>query len=101
MNFKTIIAGLIIAISVAVLISPFASNFPDGLEKFAEDKGFIHLGENKVVVSAPLPDYTVPGMKNEGIYEAISTSLSGLAGVIIVFISTYSIGRLIARKKGK
>ena len=39
-----VIAGLLIAFVLAIVLSPFASSSPDGLEKVGEDKGFIHGG---------------------------------------------------------
>jgi len=51
-----VVGGVLVSL-VAVLLSPLASSNPDGLERVAEDMGFLHLGQ-----SAPfqiLPDYTV------------------------------------------
>jgi cobalt/nickel transport protein len=69
-----------LAIILALVISPFASSSPDGLEKVAEDKGFIDKAQD-TWTKAPLPDYTVPGIKNEG----LSTGLAGVIGVVAVF----------------
>ena len=85
---KIILAGLFIAVAIALFLSPFASQSPDGLEKVAEDKGFLHKGEEKEIFNAPIPDYTMPGVKQEG----IATSLAGLIGTLLVFAVAYGLG---------
>ena len=70
--------GLLICLAVAV-ISPLASSSPDGLEKVAEDKGFIEAAED-----APyqvIADYVFPGIEN----EAVATIIAGLIGTLILF----------------
>jgi len=91
---KGIFIVLLVALAIAALLSPFASTNPDGLERVAEDKGFIHLSEGKEVVKAPLPDYVVPGIKN----GTAAGSLAGVAGTIITFAAMYGIGKLYMKK---
>lgn len=84
LNVIFIITGLAIALFLAIFISPFASSDPDGLEKVAEDKGFMEQAEGEGVTSwesSPVPDYAVPGIKN----EKIATGLAGLIGTVIIF----------------
>jgi len=72
-----VIAGVLMSLAV-VLLSPFASADPDGLERVAEDLGFLNTG-----LDAPyqvLPDYTLPFLGETG----LSTILSGIIGMIIV-----------------
>jgi PDGLE domain len=76
-----LIAGLLVAIGLAVIVSGFASSSPDGLEKVAEDKGFLETARDHVFVDGPLADYAVRGVDN----ERLSTGLSGLIGVLITF----------------
>ena len=89
------IYGLLIAIALAVFLAPFASQSPDGLEKVAEDKGFLEKGEREPMIGAPLPDYSMPGVKHEG----VSTALAGIVGTIITFAAALGIGYLIKKKK--
>lgn len=82
------IAGVIIAL-VVVLFSPFASGDPDGLERVAEDLGFIEQG-----ASAPyeiLPDYTIPLLGTTG----FSTIVAGAVGALIVAGIAIAIGRML------
>jgi len=81
-----IYAGGIITLLV-VLLSPFASADPDGLERVAENLGFIGAGQ-----SAPyeiIPDYTLPFLGE----TAISTILAGVVGVVVVGAIIMLIGR--------
>lgn len=84
------LAGLGIAIALAV-ISPLASADPDGLERVAEDIGFLDRAQD-----APyqiIPDYVVPGIQN----EAVATVAAGVIGLLIVFAVAYGIARMRAR----
>ena len=67
------------ALVIALVLSPFASGLPDGLEWVAESLGFLHA--SAPTFAAPLADYTIPG----SLPVAVSTSLAGLAGVLAVF----------------
>lgn len=81
-----IYAGGLIAL-VVVLLSPFASADPDGLERVATDMGFIDAGQ-----SAPysiLPDYTVPFLGE----TALSTIAAGVIGAIVVGAIAFLVGR--------
>lgn len=94
---KVIFVGLVISLVLAVLLSPFASQSPDGLERVAEDKGFLEKAEGKEIFNAPLPDYQIPGVKTEG----LSAAIAGAIGTILVFAVTYIVGYIIKKRKTK
>ena len=76
---RVLIIGYVIAVAVT-LLAPLASGSPDGLERVAEDRGFI-----ETALDAPysiIPDYSLPGVEN----EAVATILAGLIGVTIVYL---------------
>ena len=83
---------LAVSMSVAVFIAPFASEFPDGLEKVAESLGFLKRGTSKV--TSPLPDYQILGLRG-----GISTSMAGVVGVLVTFGLAYMIVKVLHRKK--
>jgi cobalt/nickel transport system permease protein len=86
-------AGLAIALALALFGSPFASKSPDGLDKFAEERGF---AEGKPVwAHAPMADYKVPGVESEG----ASTGIAGLIGTLLVFGLGYMAIKLVLRPK--
>jgi len=70
--------GLAIALAVT-LFAPLASEYPDGLERVAEDLGF-----GELALGAPyqiIPDYVFPGIPED---SPIATILAGVVGVLIV-----------------
>ena len=84
--------GLITCLLVACL-SPLASSSPDGLERVAEDKGFIGLGQE-----APfqiIADYVFPGIET----EAVATILAGLIGTLILFGVVYGMAWLLKSRR--
>ena len=72
------VVGLLLALAV-VLFSPLASPHPDGLERVAEDKGF--LDQARGAPYRIIPDYLFPGVEN----EAAATILAGVVGTVIMF----------------
>lgn len=86
-----IFAGVLIAALVAVSSAWFASGDPDGLERVAEDKGFIETAEDPAYEI--LPDYTIPGIDGE-----ISTALAGVVGVVLMLGIGLGAGYLLRRR---
>ena len=81
-----ILTGVLITLAV-VLLSPFASASPDGLERVAEDLGFINIAQ-----TAPyevIPDYTIPFLGT----APISTIVAGVIGVLVVGVIIMIVGR--------
>jgi ABC-type spermidine/putrescine transport system permease subunit I len=86
--------SLLLCLAVACL-SPLASSSPDGLERVAEDKGFIGLaGEAPFQAIA---DYVFPGIQN----EALATILAGLIGTLVLFGVAYGLAWLLKSRKGR
>jgi hypothetical protein len=97
-NVIFIITGLAIALFLAIFISPFASLDPDGLEKVAQDKGFMEHAKEEGAASresSPIPDYAIPGIKN----EKIATGLAGLIGTVIIFLIGIFFAKLLSKDK--
>ena len=92
---KTIWILLAVAVIVGTLLSPLASAWPDGLERVAENLGFIQKGEEKPVLPAPIADYTFPGISN----EILATAFAGFLGTLLTFCLVYGLLWLISRKK--
>ncbi len=85
-----IVASFAVALILGIFISPYASESPDGLERVADDKGFLNKAEETEPAwkHSPIPDYQFPKVKN----EKFATSLSGLIGVIITAVVAVMIG---------
>jgi cobalt/nickel transport system permease protein len=87
------VAGGILLALAAVLISPLASGNPDGLERVAENLGFLGSG-----VDAPyrvLPDYTIPFLGD----TPLSTILAGVVGALVVLGLSILVGRSLRKPK--
>jgi cobalt/nickel transport protein len=76
-----LLAGLMLALGLGLFVSPFANGSPDGLERVAEDKGFIDTATDHGLSDSPVADYSVRGVDG----ERMSTGLSGVIGVLICF----------------
>lgn len=83
-DYRILLAGLLFALLLAAVVSPYASALPDGLERVAEDLGFIEKGST--IVKAPLPDYTAPGISG-----GMATAIAGVVGTIISLGVAYGI----------
>lgn len=86
--------GLIISLVVAIF-SFAASGSPDGLERVAEDQGFIGTALDPVYNI--LPDYTIPFIGN----ETISGIIAVVLGTLIVFGVALVIGRMVRTESAK
>jgi hypothetical protein len=86
------VVGLAIVAAIVVVLAPLASSDPDGLERVAEDLGFI--GEARDAVFSIIPDYAVAGVDGN-----LSTIVAGLIGVVIVFGVMVALGRVLARRR--
>lgn len=87
------VAGVGIAALVVVVLAPLASSDPDGLERVAEDQGFIDRASN--FFSGILSGYAIPGISD----PAVSTIVSGLIGVAVVLVVMLVLGRVLARRR--
>jgi len=72
-----VIAGITISL-IVVSLSPFASADPDGLERVANDLGFLHAG--RVAPFSIIPDYAVPFLGR----TPLSTVIAGVIGLAVV-----------------
>ena len=88
------IAGLIIAIFMACALSLLASPAPDGLERVAEDQGFVVKAEGREILHSPMSDYAVPGIEN----PQLATALAGLVGVLTILGVTYGWTRILKKQ---
>lgn len=98
-NFRqsTILYTVIFSVALLLLVTPFVSDWPDGLETVAATLGFDARGIATNSAGALLPDYTIPGVKN----ASIATIVAGLVGAVIAFGSAVIIGRILIPKSKK
>ncbi len=91
MRLKWYHLGLCISLFLAGFLSPLVSSFPDGLEKVAQEMGFIE--KEKTLFSSPLAGYLFPGIES----ERLATSLAGIIGVLLVFGLAWKLERLLSK----
>ncbi|NJR70542.1 MAG: cobalt transport protein [Synechococcales cyanobacterium CRU_2_2] len=92
------LSGLGIALAIAALLSPFASPSPDGLNRVAEDLGFVDK-EHPEPAAQKLPFAKVfDGYALRGVPEQIATPVAGLVGALATFGVAWGLGKLVARK---
>jgi hypothetical protein len=82
---------LAMIVGLAILL-PFASAYPDGLEKVAQNAG---VEEPEGLWRGLVPDYSLPAIEN----PYFSTLASGLAGIFLVLVLTFLVGRISTRKR--
>lgn len=87
-----IAVGIVIAIALT-FVAPLANPNPDGLERVAEDLGFIETAQDPAYEI--LPDYTVPFIES----EVLTTIAAGVFGVLVVSSAGYVTARLAGRKQ--
>jgi cobalt/nickel transport system permease protein len=98
---QTMIAGLAIALGVAVFLAPFASEFPDGLEYVGQHLKF--LPDEEHAPSPPLPspmaDYELklPGLD----HAKVATAMAGVVGTLVVFGLSWGMARVLPQPKRK
>jgi len=99
----TLIAGVGISLAVAVFVSPFAYDAPDGLEYVGEKFGFLPDESHPPMISSPMPDYQAPlPVSIPGLDAAkVATAGAGLAGTLIVFALAWSMSRAFSRSAPK
>ena len=91
------VAGLGVALAVAIFLAPLASEFPDGLEAVGTRLNF--LDDEKApppIVPAPIPDYEMPGLT----WKPLATASAGAVGTLVVFGVGLSLARAFASGKG-
>jgi hypothetical protein len=73
--------GLGIALAVAVVLAPFASQHPDGLE-FVAGKLGLPAADAPSPLPVLMPDYVVPGLDAS---VGMATAAAGVVGTLVVF----------------
>jgi cobalt/nickel transport system permease protein len=84
--------GAAVAIGAMILVAPFASSLPDGLEHVAERLGF--AGRALAGQPAPLTDYTMAPLADAAPW--LATVLAGFVGTLVAFAVAWFVARALA-----
>ncbi|WP_166820378.1 energy-coupling factor ABC transporter permease [Thalassoroseus pseudoceratinae] len=94
---QIVMAGLVVAMTVAAFLAPFASSAPDGLEAVAESRGFIDQADDGP--GFVLSDYAIPspfaGWNRSPWWQRVSVSLAGMLGTLTVAVAAFLFARSI------
>lgn len=75
-----LVGGIVVAFVFAAIISQFAVDGPDGLERVAEDTGFAASEQEHALGGSVFADYATEDIGN----EQVSLAVAGIAGTLIV-----------------
>ncbi len=88
------LAGLLVALACAGLLSFYASSAPDGLEWVAESLGFAEAAGEHPAAGSPLADYQVSGVDD----PRVSGGLAGVAGTAVVLVAASGLAWALRRR---
>jgi len=81
------LGGVFVAAAFATVVSQFAFDDPDGLEKVAVDQGFADRATDHALDSSVFADYATRGIGN----ATLSLAVAGLAGVTICLLVAFGL----------
>jgi hypothetical protein len=91
-----VVAGLAVALAIAVVAGPLASDQPDGLSRVAIDEGFAHTeAANPVGTRSPSGGDAVDGVGD----DRTATGLAGAGGVVLTFAAAAGLFRFLLRRR--
>ena len=89
-----VIAGLLVALVLAGVVSYFASSDPDGLTKVSEDKGFAESERAHDLEDSPLAGYRTEEVDD----DRLSGGMAGVIGVGATFVIAGGVALLVRRR---
>lgn len=87
--------GIAISLLAAGVVSYYASGDPDGLEKVAEEQGFIEQATDSANATLPTADYGIAGVES----ERLSVGLAGVLGVVVMIVVAFGLFWWLGRGK--
>ena len=77
-----VLAGVVVALLLAGVVSFYASSNPDGLECVAERTGFIDSADEHAAGDGPFADYATKGVDD----ARLSGGVAGVVGTLVVLV---------------
>jgi hypothetical protein len=84
-------AAILILVCLAILV-PFASRFPDGLERLA---GTLRIEPQEPMWKGLMPDYRLPTIDD----RYVSTFVAGAVGIILILVAAFLVGTAMTRPR--
>jgi hypothetical protein len=88
------VAAVLLALLLGGVVSYYASGSPDGLNRVAEDKGFIDEERASAAADSPFADYSTRDVSN----ERLSGGLAGVVGVAVVLVVAGGLALVVRRR---
>jgi hypothetical protein len=92
-NTRIIWLGLAACLVLAGILSFYASNAPDGLQRVATDLGLAASAQQSPVSGAPVAGYEIAGRG-----DRLGTGLAGVLGVAVTAAAAFGLFRALARR---
>ena len=94
-NTSALFYGAVIVIGLLLLVAPFASQLPDGLDRVAQSLGFETKKIENQGFPTPLKDYRFFGIES----PALSTIAAGMCGAGLVSVLSFFLARVLIPRK--
>jgi len=91
---RLLLAGLLLALVLAGVVSYYASNHPDGLNYVAGRIGFLSTAKPDHTDGSPFAGYATRGVGN----ARLSGGLAGVVGVVVVGLAGGGLAWLLRRR---
>jgi hypothetical protein len=92
-----LLTGLVVALVLAGVVSRYASEAPDGLERVAADQGIAAQEREHPLADSPLADYTARGVDD----ARLSGGLAGVTGVVLTLVLGGLLFAALRRRPGR
>jgi hypothetical protein len=91
------VAGVLVALVLAGLVSSYASSSPDGLNRVAIDHGFAGSEREHSASNGPLAGYEARGVDD----PRVSGGLAGVTGSLVVLTAVGGLAVALRRRAGR
>jgi hypothetical protein len=89
-----VLAGVVVALLLAGVVSFYASSHPDGLEYVAERTGFLDSADDHAAGDGPFADYATRGVED----ARLSGGVAGVVGTLVVLVLAGGLGFAVRRR---
>lgn len=90
-----VIVGLLVALLLAGVVSYYASDGPDGLNRVAQDHGFASARKRHAADDSPLAGYRAKGVDD----GRLSGGLAGVVGSVVVLALAGGLALVVRRRE--
>jgi hypothetical protein len=90
-----VVAGVLVALLLAGVVSFYASSAPDGLNRVAEDQGIARAERDHPASNGPMAGYRARGVDN----DRLSGLVAGVSGALLVLVLFGGLTFVLRRRK--